>query len=99
MMDGFEPASMNPWYKGYQGSIERLPDNKRFCITGEFRRLSDTELEITELPIGTWTRDYKEDMEKLAQKDDFITNIAEYHQENRVHFILEVPSLEKMSDE
>lgn len=28
-----------------------------------------------------------------------MSNIAEHHQENRVHFILEVPTLHKMSDE
>jgi len=28
-------------------------------ITGIFNRLSDDQLEITELPIGKWTREYK----------------------------------------
>ena len=66
MMDGFEPVEMSPWYKGFQGTIERLPNNKSFCVTGTFTRLSETELEITELPIGTWTRDYKDELEKMA---------------------------------
>ena len=50
------------------------------------------ELEITELPIGKWTRDYKNFLEELATKDE-IEEIREYHQENRVHFILKVPKL------
>ena len=54
--------------------------------------MSDTELEITELPISKWTRDYKNFLEELAQKDE-VTDIKEYHQENRVHFIIEVPKL------
>lgn len=58
-MRDIEPNKMNPWYKGYQGTIERLPNDKGFVITGIFNRLSDNELEITELPIGKWTRDYK----------------------------------------
>lgn len=49
-------------------------------------------LEITELPIGKWTRDYKNFLEELMQKEE-IEDIREYHQENRVHFVLKVPKL------
>jgi len=54
--------------------------------------LEDDELEITELPIGKWTRDYKNFLEELAQKEE-IDEIREYHTENRVHFIIKVPKL------
>ncbi len=53
------------------------------------------ELEITELPIGKWTRDYKNFLEELVQKEE-IEEIREYHQENRVHFILKVPKLREI---
>jgi DNA topoisomerase-2 len=59
---------MMPWYKGYQGSIE-LVSNNRFLISGVFNRVGDTELEITELPIGKWTRDYKAMLEEMAVKE------------------------------
>jgi DNA topoisomerase II len=59
---------MIPWYKGYQGSIELLPSNK-FLVSGEFNRVGETELEITELPIGKWTRDYKAMLEEMAIKE------------------------------
>lgn len=88
---------MIPWYKGFQGSIEHLPNNKGFAITGIFKKVSDTELEITELPIGKWTRDYKTMLEEMAVKEE-ISDIREYHQENRVHFVIEVPNLETMTD-
>jgi DNA topoisomerase-2 len=61
-------------------------------VTGVYNILEDDELEITELPIGKWTRDYKNFLEELAMKDE-IDEIREYHQENRVHFILKVPKL------
>lgn len=61
-------------------------------MTGVYNILEDDELEITELPIGKWTRDYKNFLEELAMKDE-IDEIREYHQENRVHFILKVPKL------
>ena len=81
---------MQPWYKGYTGRIEAA-DGKHI-VTGVYNILDDDELEITELPIGKWTRDYKNFLEELAQKDE-IEDIREYHQENRVHFILKVPKL------
>lgn len=55
----------------------------------------DTTVEITELPIGKWTRDYKTFLEELASKDE-IDEIREYHMENRVHFILTVPKLREL---
>ena len=93
MMQGHEPKRMTPWYKGYQGTIEPAEDKvKSYTCTGVYNILSETELEITELPINRWTRDYKNFLEDLAQKDE-IEDIREYHKENRVHFILIVPKL------
>lgn len=93
MMQGQEPSRMMPWYKGFQGTIEPAEGReKSYTVTGVYTVLSDTELEITELPIGKWTRDYKTFLEDLAQKDE-IEDIREYHQENRVHFIVVVPNL------
>ena len=93
MMRGLEPGRMTPWYKGFQGTIEPTRGReKSFTCTGEYEVLSDTELEITELPVGTWTRAYKTWLEELADKSE-IDDIREYHQENRVHFVLTVPKL------
>jgi DNA topoisomerase-2 len=39
--------------------VEPLAD-KRYIIYGEISVVSETNLEITELPIGTWTQTYKE---------------------------------------
>lgn len=98
MMQGHEPSRMTPWYKGFQGTIEPAEGReKSYTVTGVYNVLSDTELEITELPIGKWTRDYKTFLEDLAQKDE-IEDIREYHQENRVHFIVVVPNLKKLEE-
>lgn len=60
---------------------------KGYTVTGVCSKLSDTQLEITELPVGKWTRDYKTFLEELAQKEE-LDEIAEYHTENRVHFVV-----------
>lgn len=53
-----------PYYEGFKGSITPLSDNK-FLIKGVYQILSDKQVRITELPIGTWTDDYKKYIEDL----------------------------------
>ena len=100
MMTGAPYETMYPWYKGFQGVIEpTAPGSRNFTVRGVYRVLGDEEtsdeLEITELPIGKWTRDYKNFLEELAAKDE-IEEIREYHTENRVHFIIKVPKLQQI---
>ena len=77
-MAGKSYERMHPWYKGYTGSIEPVPGGKNYIVRGIYNVISETELEITELPIGKWTRDYKNFLEELAAKDE-IEDIKEYH--------------------
>ncbi|XP_046445169.1 DNA topoisomerase 2-alpha-like [Daphnia pulex] len=42
MLNGEEPIYMNPWIKGYQGSIQRVDDNT-YVISGEVSKLSATQ--------------------------------------------------------
>ena len=59
-----------PKLKGFKGTIEYL-DDSRCVVNGEVAILSDTEIEITELPIKTWTQNYKESvLEPLLQGSD-----------------------------
>lgn len=93
MMNDEELQPMHPWYKGYTGSI--VEAEGKHIVTGVYDVTDDDTLEITELPIGRWTRDYKTFLEELAQKDE-IDEIREYHEENRVHFVLKVPKLREI---
>lgn len=70
---------MHPWYKGYTGDIEPIDEtNTKYNVTGKFKVLRNDELEITELPIGKCTRDYKTFLETLAVNEE-IDDIREYH--------------------
>lgn len=88
---------IKPNYKGYTGNIEF--ENGKFLVTGKYEILDidEGQLEITELPIGKWTRDYKTFLEALAMKDE-IEDIREYHKENRVHFVVTVPKLKEIEN-
>ena len=50
---------MNPWYRGFTGSIRRIAPNK-WVTKGRYKVIDNSTLEISELPIGYWTSDFKE---------------------------------------
>jgi DNA topoisomerase-2 len=52
-----------PWTRGFKGKISKL-DKLDYLVEGVWKLQKDT-VEITELPIGTWTSDFRETMEKL----------------------------------
>lgn len=96
LMRGEQPETMEPWYKGWTGFLAR-EDNaaggKRWAQTVPFERDEDGDdgalLRITDLPIGKWTRDYKNFLEAdMVTKAELVDDIREYHAENRVHFSL-----------
>lgn len=97
----FEENDLNPWFKGYTGTIGWMDrSGGGYEIKGKFERLESNLLRITELPIKKWTTDYKKFLEDLAQEENpFITDIKEYHTENRVDFQIEIPTLSNLEDD
>jgi DNA topoisomerase II len=57
-----------PYYEGFLGSIQKINDSK-FLIKGKYEKVSDDKLRVTELPIGFWTEDFKELLEKLIEPE------------------------------
>jgi DNA topoisomerase-2 len=55
-----ESLQLIPYYRGFQGTIE-LRQNK-YVVKGSFTK-KDLIVHLTELPIGTWTVEYKEFLE------------------------------------
>ena len=64
LMDGEEPLPMVPWYRGFSGCIEQ-GQGTNFVTRGRYSKVSEDTLEITELPVGRWTNDFKEFLEGL----------------------------------
>jgi len=52
-----EFPELTPWYRGFKGFTQREDANK-FLHYGNIEKVGD-HYEITELPIGVWTDDYK----------------------------------------
>ena len=64
-------ARLIPWWDGFRGTV--MMDGKRVTTHGTFQFLDDdtNRVRITELPVGTWTKDYK------AFLDELIVNAAD----------------------
>ncbi|KAJ1892411.1 DNA topoisomerase 2, partial [Kickxella alabastrina] len=58
MMNKEPLKTMAPWYRGFRGTIERTSTD-RVRTLGIIEKTSPTELQISELPIRTWTESYK----------------------------------------
>ena len=54
-----------PWFKNYEGVITELGDG--FVCYGKYKIVDDKTIEITELPIKKWTRDYKNSLEEITE--------------------------------
>lgn len=75
MLEGQEPVAMEPWYLGFKGSIQEVPQrvpaaSKSFQVAGVVAQLDDSTLEISELPVRKWTQDYKEFLEEMVKPED-----------------------------
>jgi DNA topoisomerase-2 len=58
-----------PYYEGFTGAISKISEGK-FLVKGKYETLGTDKIRITELPVGTWTDDFKEYLETLADTVD-----------------------------
>uniref|UniRef100_A0A0N5ANS0 DNA topoisomerase 2 n=1 Tax=Syphacia muris TaxID=451379 RepID=A0A0N5ANS0_9BILA len=94
MIDGQELHPLVPWFKNFRGTIEKL-DDQRFICSGEISLLGEDNLEITELPIRTWTQNYKESvletyLEGTEKHPALISDFKEYHTDTTVKFVVKM---------
>ena len=64
--DASAQAPIEPFYKNFKGTIRRVGDTK-YLFKGCYTILDEKRIRITELPIGTWTEDYKKFLEHLIE--------------------------------
>jgi DNA topoisomerase-2 len=81
-----------PWYNGFKGEIKKGNDGKWYSI-GIAKRLTPTSVEITELPVATWTDDYKTWIEEKSEELK-IKKFDAYHTESIVRFVIHFESKE-----
>ncbi|XP_051948488.1 DNA topoisomerase 2-beta-like isoform X2 [Xyrauchen texanus] len=92
MLNHQDPLPMLPSYKNFKGVIHELGQNQYF-VSGEVSVLDKNTIEITELPVRTWTQAYKESvLEPMLQGTDktppLISDYKEYHTDTTVKFVV-----------
>ena len=55
-----------PWTRGYKGVITKV-DKQEYLIKGVWKTVGEVTT-ITELPVGTWTADFREVLDKLCSE-------------------------------
>ncbi|XP_058475519.1 DNA topoisomerase 2-beta isoform X1 [Solea solea] len=100
MLNHQDPLPMLPSYKNYRGVIHELGQNQ-YLVSGEVSVLDKNTIEITELPVRTWTQAYKESvLEPMLQGTDktpaLINDYKEYHTDSTVKFVVRM-SEEKLA--
>uniref|UniRef100_A0A4W6DEL5 DNA topoisomerase 2 n=1 Tax=Lates calcarifer TaxID=8187 RepID=A0A4W6DEL5_LATCA len=101
MLDGEEPLPMLPSYKGFRGTIEQVMDNQ-YMNNGEVAIIDSTTIEISELPVKSWTQSYKENvLEPMLNGTEkvppLITDYKDYHTDTTVRFVVKMTA-EKLAE-
>ena len=77
-----------PYYLGFNGTIKKT-ENNSYISKGIYKWIDNETLEITELPIGTWTEDYKEFLENMITNNlNNLKYIENHYTSKNVKFIL-----------
>ncbi|EST09519.1 Toprim domain protein [Kalmanozyma brasiliensis GHG001] len=92
-MAGEDVIPLKPWFRGFTGTVEEFAPG-RFKVSGRVNQIDEKTWEITELPIRTWTSNYKESLEERVLSSEkqpaTIKDYKEYHTESTVNFIVEL---------
>ncbi|KAJ5190194.1 DNA topoisomerase II eukaryotic-type [Penicillium cinerascens] len=92
LMKGEPVVPMEPWFRGFTGEVVALGGD-RYKFSGIIKETGDKEVEITELPIRTWTQDFKDKLEEIIKAEkvpSFIKDYRDYNTHSKVHFVIQL---------
>lgn len=101
LIKGDLPEPMTPWYRDFRGHREQIGGS--VVISGNIRKnmYEANQLEVTELPIGTWTENYTESVLKPPTDSsvkpnpsavyNFIEDLANYPDDTYVKMTFKMP--------
>ena len=79
---------IHPWYKDFTGTITE-DEPGHYVVKGCYRVIGRKAIEITELPVGKWTDDYKSFLEGISEgvaSKPLIEGYENNSTENKVKF-------------
>jgi len=91
-LDSLEGRALDPWWFGFTGKVMRI-DDVTWATKGTYQLDEDKKtVTITELPVGTWTKDYKVFLDGLLTKEggnEFgLKNFDDLYNDVDVKFVL-----------
>lgn len=91
--------NMMPFYKGFNGQVLQTElGTGSYYTKGKWNKLSESKIEITELPVGVWVTQYKEFLETFIESSKSTTKRKFYFKDVQnmtkdentgIHFIIE----------
>ena len=85
-----ELDELYPYYLGFKGEIYKN-EKGTYNSKGIYKWINNSTLEISELPIGTWTENYKEFLEDLITKNNpNLKSFESHYTAKNVKFILKL---------
>jgi DNA topoisomerase-2 len=87
-LNGKEVPALHPWYRDFTNNDALIPEGKGYRCVGTIREVGNngTVVNITELPIGVWTEDYKKDVIEELMTAEIIHDYREHHTDVTVDF-------------
>ena len=83
----YKVKSLNPYFKGFNGIVERIEDS--WVIKGTFNRVNTTTIEITEVPITYSLKQYLKILNDLIDRK-VIRNYFDKSEDDNFNFIITV---------
>jgi DNA topoisomerase-2 len=68
LQEDVDPLEMTPYFRNFKGTV--IPDTSKkggYFTKGKYQKLSNTQIKITDLPIGTWIDHYKIFLESFIE--------------------------------
>lgn len=88
LIEDINDEELTPYYLGFNGSIYKN-DKGMYESKGIYEWINDSTVIITELPIGSWTEDYKEFLESIITNNQYnLKSFESHYTAKNVKFIL-----------
>ena len=91
IINDIDVKELVPYYLGFKGDIDKN-DKGNYYSKGIYKWINNTTIEITELPVGTWTENYKEYLEDLIlnANNKYLKSFENHYTAKNVKFILKL---------
>lgn len=104
--DKCDLIEFTPYYEGFNGSVTKINETK-YLIKGDYKIIGSDMVQVTELPIGLWTDDYKTHLESLmddsakSKKKPIIKSFNDMSTDSSIDFTIKFHSgiLQKIAPE